>query len=163
MQALRTDLRAETLSHAAGLTSHTTVLVFRKTGFIGQDEAGHGRSTVNLTRARGTAILEPPDLVRLGWPCANNLCLYFTVHISDWRLLEARLPLTLGPQDLFAALRPLEATSWAEVPLALLDLIRKVLLRLTLKRRKLPHLFFDSMSELPVYPRVTDSEANHCF
>ena len=30
-------------------------------GFIGQDEAGHGRSTVGLTRARGTIILGPPD------------------------------------------------------------------------------------------------------
>ena len=43
MQALRADLRAETLSHAAGLTSHTTLLVFGKSGFIGTDEAGHGR------------------------------------------------------------------------------------------------------------------------
>ena len=62
VQALRADLRAETLSHAAGLTSHTTLLVFGKSGFIGQDEAGHGRSTVGLTRARGTTILlGPPD------------------------------------------------------------------------------------------------------
>ena len=30
----------ETLSHAAGLTSHTTLLVFGKSGFIGPDEAG---------------------------------------------------------------------------------------------------------------------------
>ena len=36
----------QTLSHAAGLTSHTTVLIFGKSEFIGQDEAGHGRSTV---------------------------------------------------------------------------------------------------------------------
>ena len=62
MQDLRADLRAETLSHAAGLTSHTTLLVFGKSGFIGTDEAGHGRSTVGLTRARGTTILlGPPD------------------------------------------------------------------------------------------------------
>ena len=62
VQALRADLRAETLSHAAGLTSHTTLLVFGKSGFIGTDEAGHGRSTVGLTRARGTTILlGPPD------------------------------------------------------------------------------------------------------
>ena len=33
-----------------------------QSGFIGQDEAGHGRSTVGLTRARGTTIiLGPPD------------------------------------------------------------------------------------------------------
>ena len=35
VQALRTDLRAETLSHAAELTSHTTLLVFSKSNFIG--------------------------------------------------------------------------------------------------------------------------------
>ena len=146
-QALRTDLRAETLSHAAGLTSHTTVLVFGKSGFIGQDEAGHGRSTVGLTRARVYAY-------------------YFAVHTSDWQLPEAPLPLTLGPQDLSAVLRPLEATSWADVPLALQIQNpegRTVLLRLTLKRRKLPHPSFDPMSELPIYPRVTGSEANNCF
>ena len=167
VQALRTDLRAETLSHAAGLTSHTTVLVFGKSGFIGQDEAGHGRSTVGLTRARGTTIiLGPPDPYGLVGLVQTTYAYHFTVHTSDWQLPEAPLPLTLGPQDLFAALRPLEATSWAEVPLALQIQNpegRTVLLRLTLKRRKLPHPSFDPMSELPIYPRVTGSEANHCF
>ena len=61
---LDTQATFETLSHAAGLTSHTTLLVFGKSGFIGQDEAGHGRSTVGLTSApcgvaRGTAKLSP--------------------------------------------------------------------------------------------------------
>ena len=42
-----------------------------------------------------------------------------SVHTSDWRLPEVPLPLTLGPQDLSAVLRPFDATSWAEVPLAL--------------------------------------------
>ena len=62
--------------------------------------------------------------------------------------------------------RPLEATSWAEVPLALQIQNpegRTVLLRLTLKRRKLPHPSFDPMSELPIYRRVTGPEANHCL
>ena len=167
VQALRTDLRAETLSHAAGLTSHTTVLVFGKSGFIGQDEAGHGRSTVGLTRARGTTIIVgPPNPYGLVGLVQTTYAYYFTVHTSDWQLPEAPLPLTLGPQDLFAALRPLEATSWAEVPLALQIQNpegRTVLLRLTLKRRRLPHPSFDPMSELPIYPRVTGSEANHCF
>ena len=40
---------------------------------------------------------------------------------------------------------------------------RTVLLRLTLKRRKLPHLSFDPMSDFPIHLRVTDAEANHCF
>ena len=57
VQALRADLRAETLSHAAELTSHATLLVFGRSNFIGTDEAGHGRSTVGLTRTRDTTIL----------------------------------------------------------------------------------------------------------
>ena len=157
MCRLRTDLRAETLSDAAGLTSHTTLLVFGESEFVGQDEAGHGRSTVGLTRARGTTIiLGPPDLYGLAGLVQTTYAYYFTVHTSDWQLSDAPLPLTLGPQDLFAALRPLEATSWAEVPLALQIQNpegRTVLLRLTLKQRKLPHPSFDPMSELPIYPR----------
>ena len=108
VQALRTDLRAETLSHAAGLTSHTTVLVFGKSGFIGQDEAGHGPSSWD--RRIRTALVGLVQTVYV---------YYFAVHSSDWQLPEAPLPLTLGPQDLSAVLRPLEATSWADVPLAL--------------------------------------------
>ena len=62
VQALRADLRAETLSHAAGLTSHSTILMYGKSGFLGLKEAGHGRSTVGLTRARGsTLLIGPPD------------------------------------------------------------------------------------------------------
>ena len=81
VQALRADLRAETLSHAAGLTSHTTLLVFGKSGFIGQDEAGHGRSTVGLTRARGTTILlDPPDPYGLTGLVQTTYAYYFTVH-----------------------------------------------------------------------------------
>ena len=34
VQALRGDLRAETLSYAAGLTPHTTILVCSKSGFL---------------------------------------------------------------------------------------------------------------------------------
>ena len=167
VQALRADLRAETLSHAAGLTSHTTLLVFGKSGFIGQDEAGHGRSTVGLTRARGTTILQgPPDPYGLTGLVQTTYAYYFTVHTADWQLPDAPIPLSLVSQDLFAALRPLEATSWAEAPLALQIQNpegRTVLLRLTLKRRKLPHPSFDPLSELPIFPRATGPEANHCF
>ena len=120
MQALRADLRAETLSHAAGLTSHTTLLVFSKSEFIGQDEAGHGRSTVGLTRARGTtSLLGPSDPDGLTGLVQTTYAYCFTVHTAYWQLPDASLPLSLGSQDLFAALRPLEATSWAEVPLSL--------------------------------------------
>ena len=49
-------------SHAAGLTSHSTILMYGKSGFLGLHEAGHGRSTVDLTRARGpTLLMGPPD------------------------------------------------------------------------------------------------------
>ena len=60
VQALRANLRAETLSHAAGLTSHSTILMYGKSGFLGLNEAGHGRSTVGLTRARGPTLLMGP-------------------------------------------------------------------------------------------------------
>ena len=150
MQALRADLRAETLFHAAELTSQTTLLVFGKSGFIGYDEAGHGRSTVSLTRAGGTTIiLDPRDPYGLTGLVQTTYAYYFTVHTADWQLPDAPLPVSLGSQDLFAALRPLEATSWAEVPLAP-------------QRRRLLHLSFDPLSELPIYPRVTGPEAN-CF
>ena len=53
---------AETLSHAAELTSHTNILMYGKSGFLGIKKAGYGRSTVGLTRARGpTFIIKPPD------------------------------------------------------------------------------------------------------
>ena len=98
VQALRADLRAETLSHAAELTSHTTLLVFGKSKFIGQDEAGHGRSTAGLTRARGTTIiLDPPDPYGLAGLVQTTYAFFFTVHTSDWQLPDAPLPLTLGP------------------------------------------------------------------
>ena len=167
VQALRADLRAETLSHAAGLTSHTTLLVFGKSGFIGTDEAGHGRSTVGLTRARGTTILLGlPDPYGLTGLVQTTYAYYFSVHTAYWQLPDAPLPLSLGSQDVVDALRPLDATSWAEVPLALqihTPQGRTVLLRLTLKRRKLPHPSFDPESALPIFPRATGPEANHCY
>ena len=120
VQALRADLRAETLSHAAELTSHTTLLVFGKSGFIGTDEAGHGRSTVGLTQARGTTILlDPPDLYGLTGLVQTTYAHCFSVHTAYWQLPDAPLPLSLALQDVGDVLRPLDATSWAEVPLAL--------------------------------------------
>ena len=100
VQALRADLRAETLSHAAGLTSHTTLLVFGKSGFVGTDEAGHGRSTVGLTRARDTTILLGlPDPYGLTGLVQTTYAYYFSVHTAYWQLPDAPLPLSLGPQD----------------------------------------------------------------
>ena len=68
------------------------------------------------------------------------------------------LPLCLAPQDIATVVQPLDATSWAEVLLAVqIENLRGavVLLRLALKRRKLPHYSFDSMSKTPRYLRVT--------
>ena len=70
--------------------------------------------------------------------------------------------LTLGSQDLAAVLRPLDATSWAEVPLAL-QLETPEGRTVLLKRRKLPHPSFDPLSDLPTFPRATGPEANHCY
>ena len=97
VQALRADLRAETLSHAAGLTSHTTLLVFGKSEFIEQDEAGHGRSTVGLTRARGTTILlGPPDPYGLTGLVQTTYAYCFTVHTLTSNLEIPRSPLVLA-------------------------------------------------------------------
>ena len=87
---------------------------------------------------------------------------YFSVHTAYWQLPDAPLPLSLGPQDVGDVLRPLDATSWAEVPLALqlhTPQGRTVLLRLTLKKRP----SFDPKSDLPIFPRATGPEANHCY
>ena len=68
VQALRADLRAETLFHAVGLTSHTTILMYGKSRFLDLKEAGYGRSTVGLKRARGPTLIMGPlffCLVRL--------------------------------------------------------------------------------------------------
>ena len=109
-----------------------------------------------LTRGRGTTILlGPPDLYGLTGLVQTTYAYYFTVHTAYWHFPDASLPLSLGSQDLAAVLRPLDATSWAEVPLALqLETPegRTVLLQLTFKRRRLPHPSFDPLSDLPIFP-----------
>ena len=166
VQALRADMRAEALSHAAGLTSHSTILVYGKSGFLGLNEAGHGRSTVGLTRARGaTIIMGPPGPYGLIGLVQTVLAYYYVVHSANWLLPDAPLPLCLAPQDTAAVVRPLDATGWA-VPLAVqIENLRGavVLLRLTLKRRQLPHYAFDPMSETPRYPRIMGADANQFF
>ena len=95
VQALRADLRAETMSHAAGLTAHTAVLVYGKSGFLGRDESGHGRSTVGLTRARGTTIIMgPPDSQGLIGMVQAVLAYYFVAYCASWHLPEALPPLS---------------------------------------------------------------------
>ena len=117
VQALRADLRAETLSHAAGLTSHSTILMYGKSGFLGLKEAGHDRSTVELIRARDSALLmgllNPYGLIGL---VQTVLAYHYVVYSADW-LPDALLPLSPASY-LTAVMRPLEPASWAEVPLA---------------------------------------------
>ena len=109
VQALRADLRAETLSHAAGLTSHSTILMYGKSGFLGLHEAGHGRSTVGLTRARGpTLLIGPPDPYGLIGLVQTVLANHYAVYSADWQLPDALPPLSAAPQDLAAAVRPFE-------------------------------------------------------
>ena len=60
--------------------------------------------------------------------------------------------------------RPLDAADWSEVPLAI-QLEHPdgavVLLRLTLKRRKLPHEAVDLRAPTPVFPRVVGAGSRH--
>ena len=165
VQALRSDLRAETMSHAAGLTAHTAVLVYGKSGFLGRDESGHGRSTVGLTRARGTTIIMgPPDSQGLIGMVQAVLAYYFVAYCASWHLPEALPPLSPTPQDMMSRVRPLDAADWSEVPLAI-QLEHPdgavVLLRLTLKRRKLPHAAVDLRAPTPVFPRVVGAGSRH--
>ena len=65
VQALRFGLRAETLSHAPGLTAHTAIVLFGSSKFLGRDELGHSRTTVGLTRPRaGYCLGRSPRSVR---------------------------------------------------------------------------------------------------
>ena len=101
VQALRADLRAETLSHAAELTSHTTLLVFGKSDFVGNDEAGHGRSTVGLTRARDTTILlGPSDPYGLTGLVQTTCAYYFGVHTAYFCWLVRHQSIWSLPPDL---------------------------------------------------------------
>ena len=64
-------------------------------------------------------------------------------------------------------IRPLEPVTWVSVPLALritLPDATSHALRLTLRRRRLPHgekQFIRDGS--PIYPKVTGDQAAHCF
>ena len=167
VQALRADLRAETLSHAAGLTSHSAILMYGKSGFLGRNEAGHGRSTVGLTRPRGpTLLMGPPDPYGLIGLVQTVLACHYVVYCADWHLPDALPPLSAAPQDLAAAVRPFETATWAELPLAVqIESPRGavVLLKLTIRRRKLSHYAADLTAEPPSFPRVVGLDANHYY
>ena len=93
--------------------------MYSKSGFLGLNEAGHGRSTVGLTRARGsTLVMGPPDLYGVVGLVQTVLAHYSVVYSADWLLPDTLPPLCSAPQDIAEVVRPLEAASWAEVPLA---------------------------------------------
>ena len=61
---------------------------------------------------------------------------------------------------------PFETATWAELPLAVqIESPRArgavVLLRLTIRRRKLPHYLADLTAEPPIFPRVVGLDANY--
>ena len=92
------------------------------------------------------------------------LAYYFVAYCASWHLPEALPPLSPAPQDIMLQVRPLEAADWAEVPLAIQ--IENpdgavVLLRLTLKRRKLPHAAVDLRAPTPVFPRVVGAGSRY--
>ena len=63
-------------------------------------------------------------------------------------------------------MRPFETATWAELPLAVqIESPRGavVLLRLTIRRRKLPHYAADLTAEPPSFPRVVGLDANYYY
>ena len=124
VQALRADLRAETLSHAAELTSHTTLLVFGKSEFIGQDEAGHGRSTVGLTRATGTAIILA-RWIRVTWLVLCKQPMFTTSLSLTGSFLMPRSPSLLAHRTLLLLCDPLKPPAGLRCHLRFKSRIRK--------------------------------------
>ena len=116
-----------------------------------------------MTRARGpTLLMGPPDPYGLIGLVQTVLAYHYVVYSADWQLPDA-LPLSAAPQDLAAAVRPFETATWAELPLAVqIESPRGavVLLRLTIRRRKLPHYSADLTAEPPIF-RVVGLDANY--
>ena len=94
-------------------------------------------------------------------------CYYFTAHSTTWTLDPEGYPFEDRPQHIMDTIRPLEPVTWVSMPLALRITFPDAsihALRLTLRRRRLPHgeqQFTPDGS--PVYPKVTGSQAAHCF
>ena len=157
------------MSHAAGLTAHTAIVLFGSSKFLGRDELGHSRTTVGLTRSRGvTVVAGPPDPYGLIGMVQTVYCYYYTAHSTTWEPGTEVYPFDDRPQDLLATIRLFEPVSWGPVPLALRITFPDATchaLRLTLRRRRLPHPEEQVLTPdgSPVYPRVTGSEAPYCF
>ena len=169
VQALRFDLRAETASHAAGLTAHyTAVVLFGSSKFLGRDELGHSRTTVGLTRSpAGSPSLLVPLILMVSsvWFKPSTATTSRRTAPPGPRIRRS-IPSRTGPNTSWTPLN-----RWSLSPGALCrsqcesfpDASRHAL-RLTLRRRRLPHgdqQFVPDGS--PVYPRVTGSQSLHCF
>ena len=86
----RLHLRAETLSHAA--------VMYGKSGFLGLKEADHGRSTVELIRARGsTLLMEPPNSYGLSGLVQTVLayCVVYSAEVPLVLLMTHSMPTML--------------------------------------------------------------------
>ena len=82
-------------------------LIYGKSGFLARTEAGHGRSTLSLTRARdSTLIMGLPDPYGLLGLVQTVLAFYYVVHSADWLLPDAFPPLCPVPQDIAAVVTP---------------------------------------------------------
>ena len=62
-----------------------------KSGFLGRDEMGHSKTTVGLTRARGSTIIAgPPDPYGLLGMVQTVYAYYFVIHSSPAEVLRMR-------------------------------------------------------------------------
>ena len=126
-------------------------------------------AALGLTRSRGVTIVAvPPDPYGLIGMIQTIYCYYYTAHSTTWELDAAVYPFDNRPQDILDTIRPLEPVSWGSVPLALRITFTDATchaLRLTLRRRRLPHDEGPALAPdgSPVYPKVTGSQALHCF
>ena len=100
-----------------------------------------------------------PDPCSLIGMVQTVYCYNFTAHSASWTLDPEAYPFNDRPQRILDTIQPLAPVTWALVPLALASPFL-----MPRRRRRLPHreeLFAPDGS--PVYPKVTGSQAAHCF
>ena len=88
---------------------------------------------------------------------------YDVVYSADWQLPDT-LPPLLAVRPCGSG--PFETATWAELPLAVQIESPQgavVLLKLTIRRRKLPHHSADLTAEPPSFLRVVGLDANYCY
>ena len=93
-------------------------------------------------------------------------CYYFTAHSTTWTLDPEAYPFEDRPQHTLDTIRPLASITWASALLALRITFPDAsshALRLTLRRRQLPHGEQFSPDGSSVHPKVTGIQAAHWF